>query len=751
MINNTLFRPSAIRENRKKFNPEGFDLAAVVRAKKAQEEVAKARAQVVESVTLKGQLSVVESLQVAPAGDAHRNALVDAQLVELTANASPTEADVVINAAYKQVFGNAYLMESEKLLGAESQLRSGEISVLEFIRQLAQSERYRTLFFESCTNLRTVELNFKHLLGRAPENQAEISEHIQILVSGGLSAEIDSYLNSDEYFQTFGTNIVPYYRGYQTQTGKSVAGFTHSFQLLRGVSTSDKAMVGSPQPQLQKSLLSNQPTSIQALSSVPDSLLTLSPLPTPEAPPERYVSNDLSCVPGYKSSKFLATPLSPNDWLRQYKAREASATFPIARKSQPVKLASGASEEEVNLVIQAAYKQVFGNAYILESQRLSTAESNLINRKITVKGFVRELAQSELYRSRFLETCSNVRAVELNFKHLLGRAPDDFQEVARHIDIILEKGFEAEIDSYFTSEEYRQNFGEETVPYYISYSSQIGKNVAGYNRIQKLNKDVCNSDLSVAEFNRKPQIQKDLLTKLEVQQAPVFNPKGFNLARALGLGKYGEECRLPSITKPHTNAFADNVPIVLVDNTSLEQLDVIIAAAYKQVFGNAHLMESERCADAESKLRDGQITVLDFVRQLAKSDRYRTLFFERVSNLRFIELNFKHLLGRSPETSAEISEHIQILAAGGFEAEIDAYLDSDEYFKTFGTATVPYYRGYQTQVGKKISGFLNSFQLLRGASSSDKSISSDVYKQLDGALLGDFYNPITELSKAPEA
>ncbi|MEM9117127.1 MAG: phycobilisome rod-core linker polypeptide [Cyanobacteria bacterium P01_F01_bin.56] len=724
----------------------------MIRAKKAKEEAAKAREKVVESVTLRGKLSVVEPIKATvPPGDAHRKALADAPIIELTVNSTPGELDLVVAAAYRQVFGNAYLMESERLPIAESKLRSGEISVLEFIRQLAQSERYRTLFFESCTNLRTIELNFKHLLGRAPSSQAEISEHIQLLVNGGLSAEIDSYLDSDEYFQIFGTNIVPYYRGYKTQTSKSVAGFTHSFQLLRGVSTSDKAMIGSPQPQLQTSLLSNQPTQIEALSSVPDVLLTLSPLPTPKAPPERYVSNDLSCVPRYKSSEFLATPMSPSDWLRQYKAKEAAATFPMARKSQPITLKAGATEDDVYLVIQAAYKQVFGNAYVLDSQRLLTAESNLINHQITVKGFVRELAQSELYRSRFLETCSNVRAVELNFKHLLGRAPDDFKEVAQHTDILLEQGFTAEIDSYFKSEEYLQNFGEDTVPYYVGYASQTGKNVAGYNRILQLNKDACNSDLSIAEFNQKPQIQKALLTTLEIQQAPVFNPKGFNLARALGAGNYAEECRLPSITKPHTNAFTDRQSIELLDITSLEQLDLVITAAYKQVFGNAHLMESERCADAESKLRDGQITVLDFVRQLAKSDRYRTLFFENNSNLRFVELNFKHLLGRSPETSAEISEHIQILATGGFEAEIDTYLDSDEYFKTFGMATVPYYRGYQTQVGKKLSGYLHSFQLLRGVSSSDKSISGDFYKQLDGALLGDRYSPITELSKVPEA
>lgn len=750
MINNTLFRSSVIRADRRNFNPEGFDLAAVLKERQAKKEAEKARKKAEKIATIKGKLSVVRPTKEFVSADGHRDAFIDVQPVELTANSSYAELGIVIQAAYRQVFGNAHLMESERSLEAESQLRSGMISVLEFIRQLAKSDRYRLLFFERCSNLRTIELNFKHLLGRAPESQKEISDHIRILTIQGFEAEIDSYLDGDEYFRIFGAMVVPYHRGYQTQSGNQVSSFTHFFQLLRGSSTSDKAALGNSQ--LQQALLGNKPTQIQSLSTVPESAWKLSPLPTPEAPPEKYTFNDLSCVPRYKSPEFLATPLRPNDWLRQYKARKAAETFPMASRSQPVILASGASAEAVDLVIKAAYKQVFGNAHLMESQRLLSAEENLKDGKITVKSFVRALAKSDFYRSRFFETCPNVRAVELNFKHLLGRAPDSFQEVSKHISILLERGFEAEIDSYLSCDEYRQNFGEYTIPYYVGYASQKGKNVAGYNRLLQLNKDACNSDLSIAEFNQKPQIQSSLLAKPVLKQAPIFNPKGFDLAKALGFvsAAEAEKRRVPSIAEPYTNAFIGNSPIEWMPNASVEQQDLVIAAAYKQVFGNAHLMESERCQAAESQMRNGQITVLDFVRQLAKSERYRVLFFENYSNLRFIELNFKHLLGRSPETSNEISKHIQILNEEGFDAEIDSHIDSDEYFQAFGVAIVPYYRGYQTQVGKNITGFVHSFQLLRGASSSDKSIPGIIYTQLDDALLGDRHNKISELSKFPE-
>ena len=40
----------------------------------------------------------------------------------------------------------------------------------------------------------------------------------------------------------------------------------------------------------------------------------------------------------------------------------------------------------------------------------------------------------------------------------------------------------------------------------------------------------------------------------------------------------------------------------------------------------------------------------DFVRGLAKSSFYKDRFFRSVAPQRGIELNFKHLLGRAPET-----------------------------------------------------------------------------------------------------
>ncbi|MEM9150541.1 MAG: phycobilisome rod-core linker polypeptide, partial [Cyanobacteria bacterium P01_F01_bin.3] len=186
-------------------------------------------------------------------------------------SASIENSDVIIEAAYKQVFGNAHIMESERSREAESQMRSGEISVLEFIRQLAKSDRYRALFFDNCPNVSAIELNFKHLLGRAPESYEEICQHLKILAEEGFEAEIDSYLDSDEYLQNFGDIQVPYPRGYNTQTGRTAIGFTRSFPLFGAACSSDRSMCVAAIPELKPNLLQGSPGSIPSLRAIPDS------------------------------------------------------------------------------------------------------------------------------------------------------------------------------------------------------------------------------------------------------------------------------------------------------------------------------------------------------------------------------------------------------------------------------------------------------------------------------------------------
>jgi phycoerythrin-associated linker protein len=188
--------------------------------------------------------------------------------IELWQNASLDEIEVVIRAVYRQVLGNAHVMESERLIVPESQLSQGDMTVREFVRQIAKSELYRSRFFDNSYRYRTIELNFKHLLGRAPNDYSEMQVHSQILDQYGFDTDIDSYIDSDEYLDTFGENIVPFPRGFQTQPGKKILGFTNMFQLQQGYSSSDKDIVSGNKAQLIRSLITNTPSGTQKYTDV---------------------------------------------------------------------------------------------------------------------------------------------------------------------------------------------------------------------------------------------------------------------------------------------------------------------------------------------------------------------------------------------------------------------------------------------------------------------------------------------------
>lgn len=225
--------------------------------------------------------------EVKALADRYRSAFAGTGVVDCTEDTSSIEnADLTIAAAYKQVFGNAYLMESERLPEAESQFRSGEISVSDFVRQLAKSDRYRSLFWDKYTNVTAIELNFKHLLGRAPASYAEISQHIQILAAGGFEAEIDSYIDSDEYLESFGNYRVPHPRGYATQVGTSLLSYTRAFPMMGAACSSDKSSFVRPGTVVQGSLFQDSPGDIPDLRPIPDEATNVPEPPKPRVPKE---------------------------------------------------------------------------------------------------------------------------------------------------------------------------------------------------------------------------------------------------------------------------------------------------------------------------------------------------------------------------------------------------------------------------------------------------------------------------------
>jgi phycocyanin-associated rod linker protein len=174
--------------------------------------------------------------------------------VELRPNFSLNDAKQVINAVYRQLLGNDYIMASERLVSAESLLCNGNITVRDFVSLVAKSELYKQKFLYNNFQTRVIELNYKHLLGRAPYDEAEVIEHLDRYQNEGYDADIDSYINSEEYVNNFGDYTVPFYRGFSTQRGQKTVGFTRMFQLYRGYASSDRTGISGKKTRLAADL-----------------------------------------------------------------------------------------------------------------------------------------------------------------------------------------------------------------------------------------------------------------------------------------------------------------------------------------------------------------------------------------------------------------------------------------------------------------------------------------------------------------
>lgn len=116
----------------------------------------------------------------------------------------------------------------------------------------------------------------------------------------------------------------------------------------------------------------------------------------------------------------------------------------------------------------------------------------------------------------------------------------------------------------------------------------------------------------------------------------------------------------------------------------------LIEAAYRQIF--FHAFKSDREAVLESQLRNGQITVRDFIRGLLLSETFRNSFYEKNSNYRFVEQCVQRVLGRDVYGQREKIAWSIVVATKGIRGFVDQLLDSEEYMDAFGYHTVPYQR-----------------------------------------------------------
>jgi phycobilisome core-membrane linker protein len=413
--------------------------------------------------------------------------------------------------------------------------------------------------------------------------------------------------------------------------------------------------------------------------------------------------------------------------------------FNAAERRPKFVMKPGLSSIEKNEIVKAAYRQVFERditrAYSL---KVSDLESKVKNGEISMKEFIRRLAKSPLYRKNFYEPFINSRALELAFRHILGRGPSSREEVQSYFAIVSKGGLPALVDALVDSQEYGDYFGEETVPYLrglgqeaqecrnwgpqfdlFNYSAPFRKvpqfitTFAAYNRplpdqhpygagndpleIQFgaiFPKETCNPNARPAPFgkdtrriliNRGPGINSQVSNPEARGMAPgTLGPKVFNLAPIPSFMGVSRKTKLGS-----SNSFSSNQGSSVKFSESSTQ--AVIKAAYLQVFGR-EVYAGQRLTVAEIKLENGDITIREFIRQLAKSPVFRNLYWSSLYVMKSVEYIHRRLLGRPTYGRQETNKYFDVCAKKGFYALVDLILDSPEYAEAFGENTVPYER-----------------------------------------------------------
>lgn len=403
-----------------------------------------------------------------------------------------------------------------------------------------------------------------------------------------------------------------------------------------------------------------------------------------------------------------------------------------AEKRQKFVMKTGLSESEKSSIIKAAYRQIFERditrAY---SQSISDLESKVKNGDISMKEFVRRLGKSPLYRKQFFEPFINSRALELAFRHFLGRGPSSREEVQKYFSIVSSGGLGALIDALVDSQEYSDYFGEETVPYLRGLGAEAqecrnwGMQIDLFNYSAPFRK-VPQFITTFAKYDRPlpdQHVYGSGNDPLEIQFGAIFpketrepssSPAPFSkdtkrilIHRGPATNNQnsnpGARGEFPGTLGPKVFRLNNELPgssngvSVKFGESSTQR---VILAAYRQVFGRMPY-EGQRLSVAEIKLENGDITLREFIKTLAKSEAFRKIYWTPLYVVKAIEYIHRRLLGRPTYGRQEMNQYFDLCSKKGFYALIDAIIDSAEYTEAFGEDTVPYER-YLTPQGMQL-------------------------------------------------
>ena len=553
---------------------------------------------------------------------------------------SESSTQKVIRACYLQVFGRD-VYEGQRQKVAEIKLENGEITIREFVRTLAKSDLFRKLYWTPFYVCKAIEYIHRRLLGRPTYGRSEINKYFDISAKKGFYALVDAIIDSPEYSQAFGEDTVPYER-YLTPAG------------------------------------------LQLRSARPGSLGE-----------DIGTRVDKEVTPRFVELGQVTQSRTEPDV--QFRINQGVTTK--REQTKVFKLTSTTDKQAVQILIRAAYRQVFERdiePYVV-GNTFSALESKLGNGEINVKEFIEGLGTSDLYIKEFYTPYPNTKVIELGTKHFLGRAPENQKEIQKYNKILAAEGIRGFIGAMVNSLEYAQAFGEDTVPY-RRFPTLPAANFPNteklYNQLTKQNKDLVvpsfepvKSRMDVAKLPLTGKAMADMQAK--ERQMDMSKPKFIELGRSFQNGSgQSVEVGVGTTRRKPARIFR------MTTGVSQAESALIINAIYCQVMDvfSGQVPQQFRRSDLESKLRNGEISVREFVKALASSEIYRKRFYTPYPNTKVIEFLFRHLLGRAPATQAEIRQYNKLLADQGLRAAVEAMVDSPEYARFFGEDVVPYNR-----------------------------------------------------------
>ena len=348
--------------------------------------------------------------------------------------------------------------------------------------------------------------------------------------------------------------------------------------------------------------------------------------------------------------------------------------------------------------------------------------------QISMREFIRALGRSNEYRRQFYGRFSNSRVVELAFRHFLGRGVSSIEEFRRYFAIVSEQGLNGLVDCLVNGMEYARVFGEETVPYLRDLGEEAQES-AGWGSNRKLFRfsapfEGAPQYITLYASYRQPLPDQhpygggnDPIGRHLRSHLPLRHRFGGHPPRAVQLRQPPHPDRqrdgpagpmdskqfrkaVPRRVGPTVKTLGRSPPVAVPSpavaanpacGVRSRAPRLSSRAVYVQVLGTIGYA-GERNTVEEIKLENGDISLREFARQLARSKAFRRRYWSGLYITKAIEVMHRRILGRPTFGRWEINAYFDTAARKGFYGVVDAMLESREYNDCFGEDTVPYER-----------------------------------------------------------